>query len=214
VSEFFESPPPTPKQEVYRQPPWFGAPRGTIPGIVAVELVLARTDRFAVCISRLGAYPTGFEFDLLALAAPGGADGDELDPMQFGHGRHRARVDQRLAPDEFLRLGVQFADGGKATNLPGARQYGPGQPDGPVLHGGGGGGGDNHWHQIEWVWPLPPPGPLAFVCEWPAAGIPVTRKEIDAQLILEAADRAKVIFSDQHLPDRSQTSVSVTQIGP
>ena len=29
------------------------------------------------------------------------------------------------------------------------------------------------------MWPLPPIGPLFFVCEWPAAGIPLTRVEVD-----------------------------------
>jgi hypothetical protein len=42
---------------------------------------------------------------------------------------------------------------------------------------------------------------LALVCEWPAAGIPLTRHEIDARLILDAAARAEVIFSDEHLPE-------------
>jgi hypothetical protein len=41
---------------------------------------------------------------------------------------------------------------------------------------------------------LPPSGPLAFVCEWSAASIPVTRHEIDAQLLLDAAERAQQIF--------------------
>ena len=38
-----------------------------------------------------------------------------------------------------------------------------------------------------WVWPLPPAGPLVFVCEWPKYRIPLTRKEIDAGLIRDAA---------------------------
>ena len=40
------------------------------------------------------------------------------------------------------------------------------------------------------VWPLPPPGPVSFVCELPARGIPESRVEVDAQLILDAAGRA------------------------
>jgi hypothetical protein len=39
-------------------------------------------------------------------------------------------------------------------------------------------------------------GPLSLVCEWPAAGIALTRVEIDAQTILDAADRAQVLFPD------------------
>jgi hypothetical protein len=40
------------------------------------------------------------------------------------------------------------------------------------------------------VRPLPPAGPLAFVCEWAALGIPEKRTELDAQLILDAATRS------------------------
>ncbi len=213
MSDFFAfEPPPPPRPEVQRQPPWVAAPNGILPGVVAMELVLARNDRYAVCISRLGAYPTGFEFDLLSLAAPGDPDSEELDPMLFGPGRHRGRRHSGQLADEFLRIGVQFADGAKATNIPGARHFGGDEPDGPVLHGGGGGGGGGRWRQSEWVWPLPPPGPLAFVCEWPATGIPETRKEIDAQLILDAVARAQVIFDDDDASGGS--GWSATLLGP
>ncbi len=53
------------------------------------------------------------------------------------------------------------------------------------------------------------PGPLAFVCQWPAAGIPLTRQQIDAELILDAATRAQAIFADQpshHSPGGQWTS--------
>ena len=40
------------------------------------------------------------------------------------------------------------------------------------------------------MWPLPPAGPLEFVCEWPAFGIAESRAGIDAQLILDAARRS------------------------
>jgi len=65
-----------------------------------------------------------------------------------------------------------------------------------VLRAGGGAGGAGNWRQSYWLWPLPPAGPLAFVCEWPAAGIPVTRHEIDARVVLDAARRAIVLFED------------------
>jgi hypothetical protein len=45
------------------------------------------------------------------------------------------------------------------------------------------------------MWPLPPDGPLSFVCEWPVAGVELTRTEIDAALIIAAASRAQVILS-------------------
>ncbi len=190
-----------------------GAPHGTMPGVVAAELVLAQTDRAAVCITRIAAYPTGFEFDVVTLAAPGSESEELLDPMLFGpHHRHaRARARGSSMPDEVLRLGIQFADGAKVTNVPGSGSFGD-PPSGPVMHSGGGGGGAGRWSQSEWVWPLPPAGPVAFVCEWPAAGIPVSSCELDAQVILDAAARARVIFSDEHLPDRP--GWSATRFGP
>lgn len=199
MSEFFEPPPPPPRPErhEHRVPPWIRPPLGTVPGVVPLELALARTDRFAVFATRLAAYPEGFEFDLLALAAPGQDEEDLPDPMLFGPGRHHLRRRGGEIPDDFLRIGVQFSDGRKATNTAG---FPPAPPDfqtppqAPVMTGGGGGGGGRQWHQSEWVWPLPPAGPLAFVCQWPAAGIPLTRQEIDAQVILDASARAQVLF--------------------
>ena len=62
-------------------------------------------------------------------------------------------------------------------------------------HGGGGGG--TAWDTEYWLWPLPPAGPFAFVCEWPARGIAESRAEIDAAAILEAAGRASTLWSDK-----------------
>jgi hypothetical protein len=72
--------------------------------------------------------------------------------------------------------------------------------EGPVLIQHGGGGGDGRWDQDVWVWPLPPPGPLAFVCEWPAEGVQLTRVEVDAGLVLEAAEQAEPLWEEQEQP--------------
>jgi hypothetical protein len=201
TSEFFEQPvvAVAPEPPRYRMPPWVRSPEGTLPGIVPLELVLARTDKVAVCVAQIAAYPAGFELELTTMASD---DARECDPMLFGPHHHRGpRRPGADIPREMLRFGVQFADGSKATNT-GARFRGPhDNPAGPVMHPGGGGGGGASWRQTLWVWPLPPPGLLALVCEWPAAGIEVTRHELDAQLVLDAAKRAAVIFSDEHLPD-------------
>jgi hypothetical protein len=157
---------------------------------VPLELVLARSATAAICVIRVSAYPTGFEFDLLTLSDPDSEE--DLEPHMFGprHRRGQAEADQRL------RLGVQFSDDRKATNVgagPGLSSHSE-DPPGPVLSAGGGGGGGGRWRQSYWVWPLPPVGPLAFVCEWSAASIPLTRHEMDTQLVLDAAARASQIF--------------------
>jgi hypothetical protein len=93
---------------------------------------------------------------------------------------------------------IGFADGRKASNL-GRRPFTDGEePAPPVLTQGGGGGGGQIWDMEQWVWPLPPPGPLAFVCEWPARGIVESRTEIDARSILQAAERAVTLWPDDH----------------
>jgi hypothetical protein len=122
MSDFFEPPPPPPPEERvrHRPPVWSGPPHGTLPGVVPLELVLARSEVAAVYVSRLSAYPTGVEFDLMTITAPD-EDDEALDPMLFGPHRHRMR--RRAAgtgiPDEMLRFGVEFADGRLATNTGG-----------------------------------------------------------------------------------------------
>jgi hypothetical protein len=47
------------------------------------------------------------------------------------------------------------------------------------------------------IQPLPPPGPLAFVCAWPSRGIPEVWVEIDAGLVLDAAAAARPFFASE-----------------
>ncbi len=159
--------------------------------------MLAQSERVAVCISRLGAYPAGFEFDVVTMTA---GDHHELDPMLFHHHQHLRPGGAGGIPPEMLRLGIEFADGAKVTNTGGYPPH-PRPPDGPIMVSGGGGGSGGHWRQAQWVWPLPAPGPLTLICEWPAMEILLTRSQLDAKAILDAAARAQVIFSDDHLPE-------------
>lgn len=107
MSDFFEPPPPVPEPPRYRQPPWVGPPRGTLPGVVALELLLGQTDKVAVYIRRLAAYPSGFEFDITTITAPGDDEADLLDPMMFGP-RHRGSRPGSDLTSDMLRIGVQF----------------------------------------------------------------------------------------------------------
>lgn len=202
-SEFFERPrrtedpgPPPPS------PPWTGPPHGVLPGVAPLELVMAANARAAVYVGRCSVYATGFELEVRVLVGP---EAGELDPSLNGV-YHRGRGNNY---DEMLRFGVQFADGRKATNV-GGRGYAGDEPDGPVLWGMGGGGGGGRWRQDFWVWPLPPAGPLTFVCEWPAAEIPLTRTEVDAQLLLDASTRTRKLFPDQASSQRGSTWSSTT----
>jgi hypothetical protein len=105
--------------------------------------------------------------------------------------------DEEDLPDSLLRIGFEFGDGRRASNLSGRRAHRklmtPGaEPEDPVLmpHAGGGGnagGGDVSMRPGYWLWPLPPPGALRISCEWPIVKIPLTSIEIDGGTLVQAA---------------------------
>ena len=124
-----------------------------------------------------------------------GEDAFDEEMLWHHHMHAYPRRGRGEIPPEVLRLGIEFADGSKATNLRGPFAHEPDDDGrGPMLTQRGGHGGEGRWTQEFWVWPLPPPGPLAFVCEWPHHGIDLTRSEIDAQVVLDAAARAQVLW--------------------
>jgi hypothetical protein len=226
---FFEPTPPPPEPPHFgRRPPqpaWQGPPDGVLGGVVALELLLARSEKAVVLIDSATAYPTGVEFtvDVRWHGEPPDRIWQGLSPKP--HRRWTGEL-----PDELLRLGVQFADGSKATTLDSgpaerlAAAYarpvedfggegavggsgegheapemteGPAEmTEGPVLLEQRAGGGGHRWSQSLWLWPLPPKGPLSFVCEWPALGIALSRAEIDAALLHEAAARSRTVWDD------------------
>jgi hypothetical protein len=125
-----------------------------------------------VAITAILAYSAGFEIFVTARIRPD-------------------TPEDRSAARKSFRFGMQFADGTRVVS-----PHGRGRPDleseptGPVLLPFMGGGGPHSMFSRWWAWPLPPSGPLGFVCEWPDFGIPETRTEIDAQLILDGARRS------------------------
>jgi hypothetical protein len=135
------------------------------------------------------AYPSGIEFSLQLLQRerPRDRAGGPI------HAWHLSRRGGELEPD-VLRFGIELADGRKATVFD-PHPFGTGdEPGGPVLVQRGGGGGDRRYDMRFWLWPLPPPGALAFVVEWPAEGIELTRHTIDAAELREAATRTEPLW--------------------
>jgi hypothetical protein len=87
----------------------------------------------------------------------------------------------------YFQISLQLADGQTVISY---GRRGDAEPPGPILQRRGG-GGTSHFQQLRWwAWPLPPVGPLKYVCQWPTYGITETRVSIDAQLILDAARRS------------------------
>lgn len=157
------------------------------------------TDDVAVAVSAVEVFAEGFTFELVAMATLDPRDGaaGRIEPMLFHH--HRLPEGGEI-PDAMLRVGVEFSDGRKATNMP-APGFGPPAEGTIVLRAGGGGGSDERYAQAFWVWPLPADGAVRIVCEWPAFGIPVTAIDVDGASVLAAAERSQVVFSDHHLPE-------------
>jgi hypothetical protein len=197
---FFDQPAPVTRFKVVHAV-WRRQRMEVLPGVAPVTLVLARTDETLVGVTDVRGYPNGFVF-MLRLRWGLVADPDEEVPWPFPHWGSPDPLDGDLFPDELLRFGVQFADGRRVTNMDRYPFVPEDLPaDQPVLvEAGVGGEGGRLGRGASWdlelaVQPLPPPGPLAFVCAWPGRGIPESRVEIDAGLMLDAAAAAVPFFA-------------------
>jgi hypothetical protein len=186
---FFEAPAPPPKQSVdhQRPRPW-EEPIDIIGHEVPLELIVARSAAVVVVIGAMTAYPNGFAFNVSLLAKRG----HELEPDGIRPWARRRGPTMEPAK-ELFHFGIEFADGSVVTNLQMMGIGAPHEPRPPILLGGGGGGGGNRFGFAYWVWPLPPPGPLWFVTEWSAESLPLSRFELNSDVILVAARSAKPI---------------------
>jgi hypothetical protein len=207
---FFESiPQPTPPPELVRRhrPAWM-RPDVVIPGSIAAEVVLVRTEQVAVAAGSVRAYPNGFEFTVHVRLRR------EDETTWPGHsdpfGRHRPRRGSQGDQDQ-LRLGILYADGRRAATT--GEHYRPPDDDDDgrlVLQQGGGGGSSRGCDWDFWVYPLPPAGPVILVASWLEHGIAESRAELDGTAIREAAQRAVTLWPEEPEPEgggswRSQT---------
>jgi hypothetical protein len=158
---------------------------------VPLDVTLARTPDLALVLRAAAVYPSGAHFDIPLLLRE--RVSDPLGWLPF----HPRRSGGELS-DDMLRLGVQFADGAKATNVehPFMRRNPEERPAGPVLMPRGGGGGGRGWDVSFWLWPLPREDPFAFVVEWPARGVDLSRFEIGVAPLVEAAARSEELWPD------------------
>ncbi|HSI80508.1 MAG TPA: hypothetical protein VK919_07645 [Solirubrobacterales bacterium] len=92
-------------------PEWLEAPDDVVAGVVAVEAVLARSDKAAVLVTRLAAHPVGFEFDVELLTCERMPE----EPFDLMYGA-TARPGRKLPP-ELVRIGIEFPDGRRATSF-------------------------------------------------------------------------------------------------
>lgn len=203
---FFDLPPFTPVlPERAPDSPWpvWMKPEGVLPGVAVGERMLARTDRAAVDLGCMWGYPHGFEVEInvrLRRLEPGGQVLDRNLVGLYHRARLRGEAPPAQAPDDFLRLGVLFADGRAGTNMDPRPLPPPDvEPTAPIMFPVlvAGGGPLRRVDLRYWIWSLPPSGPLTFVCQWPARGIPETRTEIDAEILLDAASHSVELWPEE-----------------
>jgi hypothetical protein len=188
-----------------RAPSWptWRRPEVVLPGVAVGERVLARTNRAAVELGCIWGYPNGFEVEInvrLRRIEPGVQMPDQHLLTLCHRARLRGEAPPKHIPDDFLRFGVLYADGRAASNMdPRALPPTDVEPDTPILVPVliSGGGPLRRLDMRYWICPLPPQGQLTFVCEWPIHEISETRTEIDAQPILDAADRSIKLWSEE-----------------
>ena len=158
-------------------------PENEIPVAIPLNSVLARTHDAAIALTGLQVYTTGVSFDL-AVRVRSWPDEDRggLSGLVFDHGRRRSR----------LLLGVELADGRRASNVDGGR-FGQ-DPSGVVFHPAGGGGGQLSVDQSWWLSPVPPEGPVRFVCSCGPLNIPETSVELDGTAMARAADEVVTLW--------------------
>ncbi|HSI92982.1 MAG TPA: hypothetical protein VK925_05745 [Jiangellaceae bacterium] len=171
-------------------PDWLAPPPSVLGQVVAGQLLLARSDRAAVVLTSVLAYPSGFEFHISAILREPASTRAEMAQGRaeaFSAGaavpRPRTFVETAGGPE----LTLTFADG---TTLSNGR---PGPlpehdvPGGPVLVPVEATTDDRRRDARFWVWSLPPEGPVTIECAWPAQEITYGRVEISGALIRQAA---------------------------
>ena len=172
---FHKSPPPRPALQRRVPRPW-DPPQTEFPGIVPINtLQLGRSEQAAIAMTGMSADSNGFEIFVAALIHPG-RPGFDAETPEGG-----------MLLNKPYQISLQFSDGRTVTS---GRPHGDSEPTGPILRPHGGGSTSHHQHSLWWAWPLPPSGPLEFVCHWPTIGTGEIRIGIDAQLILDAAGRS------------------------
>lgn len=177
-----------------QRPTWFAPPEAELGVAVPLSRTIAQSEAGVVAVSHAVAYSTGVVFDFAARARG-------LTRSQANLLFHEQHVfEEEDLPDSLLRIGFEFSDGRRTSNLGGWRAHrrlmkGDAEPDEPLLVPHAGGGGNAQEGQVSlqpgyWLWPLPPSGPLRISCEWPVVQIELTTIEIDGAALVEAASQS------------------------
>jgi hypothetical protein len=167
-------------------PKWAGAPAGG-------PLVLVDSPAVSVAVSRVTAFPAGWDFTLIVRTEEADAARRALLPdWPEDSSAVRGR-------DEVFRFGLRFGDGTVAVD-----------PTNPYVRAADGleiGASLSDWAgkwadrgvagTTYWVSPLPPPGAVEFVCEWAEQGLVLTSASLDGETIHRASEATLPIAGDR-----------------
>lgn len=162
------------------------SPPGNILGsLVPSQWHVVRTEALAIDMAGFACYPCGLEFSIQARSRDGCLGPEFLwmssDELQFHE-------------DNRLRIGFEFSDGTRASNLKGLFPLDSLPRTVPVLMPLSGWGNRWAWTDHIWLSPLPPPGVLQFFAEWEVGGLKETQLQIDAGPFLAAAAAATELW--------------------
>jgi hypothetical protein len=175
-----------------------------LPGLVAEEIVLAQNDRAALVLGSVRVFRETITLKVFAHIRWSEKIAPDEDPFggRAWHGGRRAGD----TPDNFVRFGCAWPDGGKATNLD---RDSPGHwPDADrparrhVLGPDSSGGGGRFYQWSYYLSPIPPEGDLLVVVEWPAYDIGETSVPLDGNGLRHARDQCRPLWdADRDRPD-------------
>lgn len=175
----------TPQVQGYRPP---APPSGATARAIGVVRALAESPRATVTLILTRVVPDGFEFDIeVQLRRPQpdsvlDSEGDRWVPFYMDDVGALPKDD---LPDYVFRLGIEYPGGGRTSTLPWTKQR-HSAPVTPLLIGLHGGGLPDVYRESFWITPLPPPGAVKFVVEWPAGGVHEQGTTVPASTILSA----------------------------
>jgi len=177
-----------------------------IPGTIALDLLLGRTDEIAVALGGMAAYSTGLQFDLRVRQKTSTRFVDDRGPQMRLHEQVMGARGRGGGGDDALLLGFGYPDGRTVTNVGAHRSPWEESDDAPILHPGSGGGDHQAYDASFWLSPLPR-GDLAVICAWPARGVEEFHGVIGRRIIEDAVARVVELWpwSDDEEPRTSES---------
>jgi hypothetical protein len=182
--------------EEHEPPAWVGPSDDELGVATTLNIVIGRSERAAVALTRATSFANGLMLSFLIHAR----ELDQRTVRTLFHEVNPFGSGEEDLPEGFVRLGIELPGGAKASNLGGRRPFAEGDPKPPIFIHRGGGGGQGGRDRVTmnhdyWVWPLPELGTIRVSCEWPLVGISLSTVEIDGAILVEAATRVLSLWS-------------------